>query len=204
MGPPRNLLCERFETKEQMFARLIANWVYGGFLAGLLLLLLTPVLVYSWPASLLTTFLCLPVYMVHQYEEHDNDRFRLFVNQKIGERRVGLSPLAVFVINVPGVWGVIGISLALAATVSIGFGLVAVYLILLNGTIHVIQALISRGYNPGLGTAILLFLPLGGYGITAIQQAGGGTFLMHMTGAGAAIAIHVAIIVHAMRRRPGL
>jgi hypothetical protein len=187
-----------------MFARLIANWVYGGFLAGLLLLLLTPLLVHSWPVSLVTTFLCLPVYMVHQYEEHDNDRFRLFVNQKIGKRRVGLSPLAVFVINVPGVWGVIGISLALAATVSIGFGLVAVYLILLNGTIHIVQAVISRGYNPGLGTAIFLFLPLGGYGITAIQQAGGGTFLMHMTGAGAAIAIHVAIIVHAMRRRPGL
>src|ERR1039457_2011248 len=83
-----------------MFARLIANWVYGGFLAGLLLLLLTPVLVHSWPVSLVTTFLCLPVYMVHQYEEHDNDRFRLFVNQKIGKRRVGLSPLAVFVINV--------------------------------------------------------------------------------------------------------
>jgi Protein of unknown function with HXXEE motif len=204
MGPPRNPLRERFETKEQMFARLIANWVYGGFLAGLLLLLLTPLLMHSWPASLVTTFLCLPVYMVHQYEEHDNDRFRLFVNQKIGERRVGLSPLAVFVINVPGVWGVIGISLALAATVSIGFGLVAVYLILLNGTIHVVQAVISLGYNPGLGTAIFLFLPLGGYGITAIQLAGGGTFLMHMTGAGAAIAIHVAIIVHAMRRRPGL
>jgi hypothetical protein len=61
-----------------------------------------------------------PVYMVHQYEEHDNDRFRLFVNEKIGKQRVGLSPLAVFVINVPGVWGVIGISLALAATVSAG------------------------------------------------------------------------------------
>jgi hypothetical protein len=33
----------RREADEQMFARLIANWVYGGFLAGLLLLLLTPV-----------------------------------------------------------------------------------------------------------------------------------------------------------------
>ena len=141
-----------------MFARLIANWVYGGFLAGLLLLLLTPVLVHSWPVSLVTTFLCLPVYMVHQYEEHDNDRFRLFVNQKIGKRRVGLSPLAVFVINVPGVWGVIGISLALAATVSAGFGLVAVYLVLLNGTIHLVQAVISRGYNPGLGTTNRLIL----------------------------------------------
>jgi hypothetical protein len=142
--------------------------------------------------------------MIHQYEEHDNDRFRLFVNQKIGKRRVGLSPLAVFVINVPGVWAVIGISLALAAKLSAGFGLVAVYLVLLNGTIHVVQAVISRGYNPGLGTAIVLFLPLGVYGIAAIQQAGGGIFLMHMTGAGAAIAIHVAIIVHTMRQRPGV
>jgi hypothetical protein len=108
----------RCAGRKQMFARLIARWVYGGFLAGLLLLLLTPVLVHSWPDSLVATFLCLPVYMVHQYEEHDNDRFRLFVNQKIGKGRVGLSPLAVFVINVPGVWGIIGMSLAGAATVS--------------------------------------------------------------------------------------
>jgi len=82
--------------------------------------------------------------------------------------------LAVFVINVPGVWGVIGISLVLAATVSAGFGLVAVYFVLLNGTIHVVQPVISRGYNPGLGTAIVLFLPLGAYGIAAIQQGGAG------------------------------
>ena len=87
----------------------------------------------------------------------------------------------------PGVWVVIGISLALAATVSAGFGLVAVYLVLLNGTIYVVQAVIARGDNPGLGTAFVLFLPLGAYGIAAIQQAGGGTFLMHMAGAGAAI-----------------
>jgi hypothetical protein len=187
-----------------MFARLIANWVYGGFLSALLLLLLTPIIVRSWPVSLVTTFLSLPVYMVHQYEEHDNDRFRLFVNQKIGKQRVGLSPLAVFVINVLGVWGVIGISLTLAVTVSVGFGFIAIYLVLLNGTIHLVQAVISRGYNPGLGTAIVLFLPLGGYGIASIQKAGGGTFFMHMTGAGAAIAIHLAIIVHTMRPRPAV
>ena len=71
-------------------------------------------------------------------------------------------------------------SLALAAMVNIGFGLVAIYLVLLNGTIHVVQAGISRGYNPGLGTAITLFLPLGGYGIAAIRQAGGGSFSMHI------------------------
>jgi Protein of unknown function with HXXEE motif len=182
-----------------MFARLIANWVYGGFLAGLLLLLLAPVLVHSWPAPLVATFLCLPVYMIHQYEEHDNDRFRQFVNQQIGKGDA-LTLLAVFIINVPGVWGVIGISLALAATVGAGFGLIAAYLLAVNGVIHIIHAVLTRRYNPGLGTAIALFLPLGAYGIAAIQQAGGGSFLMHATGAGTAIAIHVAIVFHVMRR----
>lgn len=181
-----------------MFARLICNWVYGGFLAGLLLLLLAPVLVHSWPASLVATFLCLPVYMIHQYEEHDNDRFRQFVNQQIGKGEA-LTPLAVFIINVPGVWGVIGISLALAATVGVGFGLMAVYLLAVNGVIHIIHAVITRRYNPGLGTAIALFLPLGAYGIATIQRAGGGSSLMHAIGAGMAIAIHAAIVFHVMR-----
>jgi Protein of unknown function with HXXEE motif len=181
-----------------MFGRLIANWVYGGFLAGLLLLFLTPVLVHSWPTPLVATLLCLPAYMIHQYEEHDNDRFRLYVNQKIG--REALSPLAVFVINVPGVWGTVGLSLVLAVSMRVGLGLIAMYLIALNGAIHVIQAVIAREYNPGLGTAVSLFLPLGGYGIACIQQADGGTLSMHLTGALVAIGIHVAIIVHVLRK----
>jgi hypothetical protein len=181
-----------------MFGRLIANWVYGGFLAGLLLLFLSPVLVHSWPAPLVATFFCLPAYMIHQYEEHDNDRFRLYVNRQIG--RDALKPFAVFVINVPGVWGTVGLSLVLAATLRVGFGLIAMYLIVLNGAIHVVQAAIARQYNPGLGTAVALFLPLGGYGIACIQQAGGGSLLMHLIGALVAIGIHVAIIVHVFRQ----
>jgi uncharacterized protein with HXXEE motif len=184
--------------EEIMLGRLIANWVYGGFLAGLLMLFLMPVLVRSWPAALVATFLCLPAYMIHQYEEHDNDRFRLYVNQKIG--RDALSRLAVFVINVPGVWGTIGLSLLLAAGVRVGFGLIAVYLLLLNGAIHIIQAAIAREYNPGLGTAVASFLPLGGYGIACIQQADDGSLVMHLTGALVAIGIHVAIIVHVLRK----
>ena len=181
-----------------MFGRLITYWVYGGFLAALLLLFLTPVLVRSWPAALAVTFLCLPAYMIHQYEEHDNDRFRLYVNQKIGTD--ALSPLAVFIINVPGVWGTVGLSLVLAASLRVGFGLIAMYLIVLNGAIHVIQAVIAREYNPGLGTAVALFLPVGGYGIASVQQAAGGSIVMHLIGALVAIGIHVAIIVHVLRR----
>ena len=145
-----------------MLHRLIANWVYGGFLAGLLLLVLTSTLTHSWPAALTATYLCLPIYMLHQYEEHDDDRFRQFFNGIVGNGRRGLSLGAVFLINVPAVWGAIGISLALAASVNIGFGLIAVYLLLINALVHIAHAIAYRGYNPGLGTAIALFLPVGG------------------------------------------
>jgi len=185
-----------------MLKRLIANWVYGGYLAGFLLVMLAPILVRGWPPALAATFLCLPVYMLHQYEEHDSDRFRLFVNKKIGAARRGLSLAAVFVINVPGVWGIVAVSLWLAATINLGFGLIAGYLLLVNSTFHIAHAIIFRGYNPGLISAIVLFLPLGGYCVYTVQQAGAGTAIMHSVGAGTAIAIHAAIIVYALQKRP--
>jgi len=176
-----------------MLKRLVANWVYGGFLAGLLLLVITPILARDWPPALLATFLCLPAYMVHQYEEHDNDRFRKYLNKNFGKGREILSLPVVFLINVPGVWGVIAVSFWLAATLSPGFGLMAAYLLLLNFLIHVVSAVMLRGYNPGLVTAVLFFVPLGGYCIAAIQQSGSGSVWMHVTGVAAAVGIHAAI-----------
>jgi hypothetical protein len=92
-------------------------------------LLLSPLFVHSWPPVLAATFFCLPTYMLHQYEEHEQDRFRVFMNRILAGGKDALTLPAVFVINVPRVWGVIGISLALAVTVSAWFGLVAVYLV---------------------------------------------------------------------------
>jgi hypothetical protein len=130
-----------------MFNRLVVNWVYGGFLAGLLILLITPILARGWPTPLLATFLCLPAYMLHQYEEHDNDRFRRFVNSNFGKGREILSLLAVLLINVPGVWGVIAVAFWLAALFNPGFGLIAAYLLLLNAAIHILSAALLRGYR---------------------------------------------------------
>jgi hypothetical protein len=180
--------------------RLFGYWVYGGFLSGLLLLLLTPVLIDSWPVALAATFLCLPAYMLHQYEEHDNDRFRLFVNKAIGGKKEALSPAAVFVINVPGVWGVVGVSILLAAKVEIGYGLIAAYLLVVNAIVHIAHAIVFRSYNPGLATAIAFFLPLGSFTIRAIDHVGGGTLPMHLKGAAIAIGIHGAIIIYALSR----
>jgi hypothetical protein len=180
-----------------MIQRLFAYWVHGGALAGVLLLVLAPVLIGAWPRALALTFLLLPVYMLHQYEEHDDDRFRRFVNNKIYGGVEALSPAAVFVINVPGVWGVIAVSLYLARYVAIGFALIAVYLVLVNGIVHMVGAAVFGGrYNPGLITAVVLFLPFSAYGLRQVQFAGGGAMAYHAVGLLCAIAIHAAIVVY--------
>ncbi len=178
-----------------MFNRLVANWVYGGFLAGLLILFVTPILARGWPPFLLATFLCLPAYMLHQYEEHDNDRFRHFFNSNFGKGREILSPLAILLINVPGVWGVIAVAFWLAALLNPGFGLIAAYLLLLNAAIHILSAVFLRRYNPGLVTGVLFFVPLGAWCIFTIQQTRLGSLWMHGIGLLAAIGIHAAIAI---------
>ncbi len=180
--------------------RLITYWVYGGTLAGVLILALAPLLVGTWPTALIATYLLLPIYMLHQLEEHDGDRFRKFVNSTVGKGQDVLSPFAVFIINVPGVWGVTALSIYLAREVNPGFALVAVYLVLINAVVHVISAAVTRAYNPGLWTALVLFFPFGLGSLWLLHQAGATTAGFQLSGFLIALAIHAAIIIHVKRR----
>jgi len=177
-----------------MWQRLCANWVYGGFLAAWLLLALTPFLSAHWSTAFLLVFLQLPVYMLHQYEEHDHDRFRRMVNQLIGHGKEVLTPAAVFIINIPGVWGVNLISILLAAGCGIGWGLIGIYLTLVNGLAHIGQGFALRRYNPGLATSIFLFLPISLTALVQVTATGEASWLQQTVGLGSAILIHGAII----------
>jgi hypothetical protein len=176
--------------------RLFRNWVYGGFLAGLLLLALTALLAQDWPVWLTAVWMMLPLYMLHQYEEHDNDRFRTFVNSQIAGGREALSPAVVFLINIPGVWGVILVSFALAWNVRPGLGLIAIYLVLVNAVAHVVAAIAMRRYNPGLITALVLFLPVGGLALWVLQGTNPAP-KDHAIGLGVSLGIHVAMFLWA-------
>jgi len=180
--------------------RLINNWVYGGFLAGILILGLFAVIGGNWSAAFWLVALQLPIYMIHQYEEHDADRFRIFVNQLVGQGKDVLTSKAVFIINIPGVWGVNLAAIALAHSVDMGFGLIAIWLTLLNGIIHVAQGVALRRYNPGLVTAVLLFLPAGIIGIWILHASGDGSAKWQALGLAVAVAIHLAIIGHVRMR----
>ena len=184
-----------------MLDRLRDHWVYGGFLAGIMLLVLTPVLASGWPMALVLIWLQLPAYMLHQYEEHDADRFRRFVNAIIGGGKEVLTRLDVFVINIAGVWGVDALAFLLAARVHLGLGLIAVYLSLVNAVAHCAQAIALRRYNPGLITAILLILPLGVVTLWVLSGNAQISATDHLIGLGLAILIHAAIVARVVRNK---
>ena len=146
-----------------MLDRLFQNWVYGGFLAGLALLLLLPVLGENWTALETLTFAIWPLYMLHQFEEHDGDRFRLFLNRNMFEGREALSRADVFWINFAGVWlFMVGVLWAVHRG-GAGWAMLASWLVLINGLAHIAQAAAMRQPNPGLVTAILIFIPSGAW-----------------------------------------
>ncbi len=174
---------------------LIREWPYATLFAAGFLLAMTPFLERAGLPFLLI-WLQLPIYMVHQFEEHDQDRFRKFANQVVAGGREAFTPAAIFVINSAGVWGVDLLAIYLAYYVNPAFGLAAIYLALVNAAGHVLAALVLRRYNPGLWTALALFLPLGGWALVVVSAASHASWQVHALALAAAVAIHALILIY--------
>ncbi|MBS7544915.1 HXXEE domain-containing protein [Ancylobacter oerskovii] len=180
---------------------LAGHWVSGaGFMAAALLAL-APLLAQVLEPPLLLVFLHGPVYMLHQIEEHAGDRFRRFVNTRLLHDPDGLTVAAVLVVNLPLVWGVNLAALYAAVLCGPAAGLVAPYAMIVNAVIHLAAALRLRSYNPGLVTALLLFLPLGLATLAAVGMQAG--IAAHLGGLALAVLLHALIVVHVARRLRG-
>ena len=105
------------------------------------------------------------IYLIHQFEEHGVDLFGrvYFFHEYAGlvleSRGLELTPAAIFRINTLTVW----FSFLLAIWGGRRYtwpGLAAAGLVFTNGLFHIAIAVSRSEYNPGLLTAIVLFLPI--------------------------------------------
>jgi Protein of unknown function with HXXEE motif len=175
------------------------QWPAATFFTACVLLATVPVWVSAAGMTVALVFLQLPLYMVHQFEEHAGDRFRLYMNRNVMHCDA-LSREGAFWINALGVWGLDLVMLYLAVFVDPRFALAAFYLPIINGLTHIRESVVRRQYNPGLWTSVLLFLPISGWCLYRVSVESGATWSDQLLGAGIALAVHAAIIVYVVIR----
>jgi hypothetical protein len=137
----------------------VVNWSRVALPAGLVLAATIGTLTIEGNQRAAMVALLLPIYMIHQYEEHAHGRFIAFVNQHVGKGLPVLTVESVFWINILLVWVLFVLVSAVTRWVSPELVLIPVYATLLNGVIHIVTTVKLKVYNPGLYTSILLFVP---------------------------------------------
>ena len=120
----------------------------------------------------LMSVLMLVAYIVHQYEEHWIDLFGNqyafygYINELIlavfnaqNTSVMPLSPESIFVINTSLVW-LVGVIAIWRSPKHLFPALALAGITLVNAGSHIMAGIVKQAYNPGLLTAIVIFVPL--------------------------------------------
>ena len=158
-------------------------WIGLVFALGIGALLATNLLrsdltIARWRDPRWLSFLAVVVYMVHNVEEYGVSAtgvvhaFPDSLCQLLGQSpypECGIPPAFYLFVNLPLVW-VAGPVAALLSTRLPLVGLSLWGVIAVNAVVHIVPAIVRREYDPGLITAIVLFLPL--TAMTAVAMFG--------------------------------
>jgi hypothetical protein len=177
---------------------IVENWSRMALPFAVLILCSLPIFLTANNEYLILLYTLLPVYMIHQYEEHAHGRFVEFFNSTIGRGQKVLSKVSAFWLNILEVWLLFLVSFYLAKYVAAGFAFVPIYTVLVNGLTHVIASLALRRYNPGLYTTLLLFFPWGIFLLVYFNAATGYNLLFNVIGLLVGIIGHAIIVVYAL------
>lgn len=173
------------------------NWLYTNWAKLSLFLAViaaVPIYIFIKPENFLLflIWLQLPIYLLHQFEEHNWNGFKNYVNRNVFKVKEGDFPLndkIIFWVNIPIIWILIPISSGLSFA-NIMFGLWIPYFAVFNSLSHVIISVRNREYNPGLLISLILGIPVGIYALIIFYS------YIHVPALISAISIFFAVVLH--------
>ncbi len=182
----------------------VANWARMALPAGIIGALTIASLLVDGNREEAMVALLLPIYMVHQYEEHAHGRFMAFVNRHVGGGAPILTLESIFWINILCVWVLFLLVSLITRWWSPVLVLIPVYATLLNGIVHIATTAKLKVYNPGLFTSIALFLPWSLLCAWIWTRRLDHPWWATAIGLAGAVLVHAALIGYAVRRKRGL
>jgi hypothetical protein len=150
-----------------MLSWLYKNWAKLSVLLAIILTIFIIIFIKSENIVLFLIWIQIPIYLLHQFEEHVWNGFKNYINKKVFKVQEGNFPLNeknIFWINIPIIWILMPIFAGLSS-INIMLGLWIPYFAVFNSLSHVIFSVRNREYNPGLIVSLILGIPVGIYAL---------------------------------------
>ena len=136
---------------------LYKNWAKLSFLLAIIVTIIIYLFIKPGNIVLFLIWIQIPVYLLHQFEEHTWNGFKNYINRKVFNVQEGDFPLNdknIFWINIPIIWILMPIFAGLSS-VNIILGLWIPYFAVINSLSHLIFSIRNREYNPGLIVSLI-------------------------------------------------
>lgn len=140
----------------------------------------------------------IPIYLLHQFEEHSRNGFKNYVNRKVFNVEDGNYPLNdknIFWINIPIIWILMPL-FAILSNINPLIGLWIPFFGVINSLSHVIFSIAHKQYNPGILVSLILGIPVGVYTLIIFYSSAMISYLVTGLSVGFAVVLHAIVLLY--------
>lgn len=140
----------------------------------------------------------IPIYLLHQFEEHSRNGFKNYVNKtvfKVSDEDYPLNDKNIFWINIPIIWILMPL-FAILSSINPLIGLWIPFFGVINSLSHVIFSIVNRQYNPGIIASLVLGIPVGIYALMTFYSSLTISYIITGLTVGFAIILHLIVLLY--------
>ena len=179
------------------------DWLYKNWSklsVGVAVVLTLLIFTFIKPVNILLflIWIQIPIYLLHQFEEHSRNGFKNYVNKKVFNVVDGDYPLNdrnIFWINIPIIWILMPLS-ALLSYINPLIGLWIPFFGVINSLSHVIFSIVNKQYNPGILVSLILGIPVGTYALMILYSNLMISYFVTGLSVGFAIILHMIVFLY--------